>query len=432
MLCGMPDPSSVARRNTWPLVIGQSVSQLGDYLALLFALPVFVRDATGSAAQLGLLSMFETVAVLAFGFVAGVLLDRIRVRRALIAADLVRAAAFGLLAFAVTAGAGTVWMAFGVAFLVGSMATVFDAGLESYVPSVLTDEMLVVANSRLQVGRNVAQTLGFALGGVVLLWGGVAAAFMFRAAAYLVSTAGLLMLREVRRRPQADVEPVWPALVAGLRTLWALGPLRWATASAFAINLAFAPLAAVMVLYAQQDLGIDSDVALGLFFAGFSAIGAAGVALAPRLIRVIGLGRTVIVGGIVFGAGATAAGVSQGVGTVVPFGLAIAGVSISQVAFVTLRQRLSPPERLGRVIAASRTISFAGIPLGAVFGGMAGQAIGLRPLFVGGGLMIVAVACLLIAGPLWTLRADRSPYDESAATSPAPLAGEAEPWERRP
>jgi predicted MFS family arabinose efflux permease len=447
ILARMPEASRVARRNTWPLVIGQSVSQLGDYLALFFALPIFVRDATGSAAQLGLLVMFETVAVLAFGFIAGVLIDRIRVRRALVAADLVRGTAFALLAVAVAVDAGTVWMAFGVAFLVGSMATVFDAGLESYVPSVLTDELLVVGNSRLQVGRNIAQTLGFVAGGFVLAWaGGVAGAFAFRAVAYLVSVTGILLLREIRPRPSMRPEPVWPSLVTGIRSLWGSPPLRWATVSAFAINLAFAPLAAVMTLYAQQDLGVDSDIALGLFFAGFSAIGAGGVALAPRLIRAVGLGRGVIIGAGLFGLGATVAGTTIGVVTVFPFGLAMAGVSINQVAFVTLRQRLTSPDRLGRVVAASRTISFAGIPLGAALGGVLGDAIGLRPLFVGGGLLIAATAALLVGGPLWTVRADSATFDlgtvdalrpdvvarEPARSSASPEGGmptTRDPWE---
>jgi predicted MFS family arabinose efflux permease len=428
----MLDRSAVARRNTWPLVIGQSISQLGDYLALFFALPVFVRDATGSAAQLGLLSMFETMAVLLFGFIAGVFVDRGRGKGILIGTDLVRAAAFSLLAIAIVVDAGTVWMAFGLAFLVGSMATVFDTGLESYVPTVLTDEMLVVANSRLQVGRNLAQTLGFIAGGLILAWGGgVATAFAFDAATYLVSVAAILMLREVRPKPVIAREPVLPALAAGLRALWSSGPLRWATAAAFAINLAFAPLAAVMVLYAQQDLGIDSDLALGIFFAGFSAIGAGGVALAPRIIALLGLGRTLIFGGILFGAGAAVAGVSSGAMTVVPFGLAMAGVSIHQVSFVTLRQRLSPPDRLGRVVAASRTISFAGIPIGALLGGIAGDVIGLRPLFVGGGLMIAAAACLLIAGPLWEVRADRSPHDAPAGGGPEGRSA-VDPWSGAP
>jgi len=123
----MPPGPFDPRRNLWPLVGGQSLSLLGDYLAFFFALPVFVRDLTGSAAQLGLLAVFETAAVVLFGFIAGVLIDRVRVRRALVAAELVRATALALLAIAVVSDAGRVWMAFAVAFLVGSMGTVVAA-----------------------------------------------------------------------------------------------------------------------------------------------------------------------------------------------------------------------------------------------------------------------------------------------------------------
>ena len=390
------------RRNLWPLVAGQSVSQLGDYLAFYFALPVFVRDATGSAAQLGVLAAFETVAVILFGFLAGVLLDRVRMRRAIISADLVRAAGFGLLATAVALDVATVWMAFGVAFLVGAMGTVFDSGLESLMPSVLTDDLLVVANSRLSVGRNLAQTLGFVIGGVVVAWsGGVAGAFAFDALTYLCSVAALLVLVEVRPRPPVVAAPVFAALGSGLRTLWRSTPLRWATAAATLTNLAFAPLAAVMTLYAREDLGIVDDARLGVFFAGFSAIGAAGVMTAPRLVRRIGLGRSVVVGGFMFGAGALATGLVDGWWAVLTLGLALSGVSVNQVGFATLRQRLTPPDHLGRVVSASRTIAWAGIPVGASLGGLVGDHIGLRPLFAGGGIAICTVAALMILGPLW-------------------------------
>jgi MFS family permease len=392
------------RRNLWPLVAGQSVSQLGDYLAFYFALPVFVRDATGSAAQLGVLAAFETVAVILFGFLAGVLLDRVRIRRAIISADLVRAAGFGLLATAVALDVATVWMAFGVAFLVGSMGTVFDSGLESLMPSMLTDDLLVVANSRLSVGRNLAQTLGFVVGGVVVAWsGGVAGAFAFDALTYLCSVAALLVLVEVRPRPPVVAAPVFAALGSGLRTLWRSTPLRWATAAATLTNLAFAPLAAVMTLYAREDLGISDDARLGVFFAGFSAIGAAGVMTAPRLVRRIGLGRSVVVGGFMFGAGALATGLVDGWWAVLTLGLALSGVSVNQVGFATLRQRLTPPDHLGRVVSASRTIAWAGIPVGASLGGLVGDHIGLRPLFAGGGIAICGVAALMILGPLWRI-----------------------------
>ena len=385
------------RRNLWPLVGGQTLSLLGDYLAFFFALPVFVRDITGSAAQLGLLAVSETVAVLLFGFLAGVLLDRVRIRRALVTAELVRASALGLLAIAVVAGVGQAWMAFAVAFLVGSMGTVFDSGLESYATSALTDDLLVTANSRLSVGRNLAQTLGFVLGGFVLAWGGgIAGAFAFDAATYLVSVAGLLFIREIRPRQPIDTDRLWPSLRTGLRSLWSHPALRWGTIAAALTNFAFAPLAAVMTLFASAELGVVSDASLGYFFAGFSVIGAAGVALAPRVIRTVGLGRSVVVGGMVFGLGAIGAGLSPSWTAVFPFGIAM-----NQVAFVTLRQRVTPPDRLGRVIAASRTIAWGGIPAGAALGGWIGDAVGLRPLYVGGGTVIALVAALLILGPLW-------------------------------
>lgn len=398
------------RRNLWPLVAGQSISLLGDYLAFFFALPVFVRDATGSAAQLGVLAAFETVAVLLFGFLAGVLLDTVRVRRAIIAADLVRAVGFALLASAVALDVGEVWMAFAVAFLVGSMGTVFDSGLESLVPAVLTDDLLVVANSRLSMGRNLAQTLGFVVGGVVVAWsGGVAGAFAFNAVSYLCSVVALMVLVEVRPRVRAPRLPVGAALRSGLLTLWRSPPLRWATAAATLTNLAFAPLAAVMTLYAGDDLGLTDDRELGIFFAGFSAIGAAGVALAPRLVRQVGLGRSVVLGGFLFGVGALSTGLVDGWWAVATLGVALGGVSLNQVGFATLRQRLTPSDHLGRVVAASRTIAWAGIPLGASLGGLVGDRIGLRPLFVGGGLAICAVSALMILGPLW--RVEASPAD---------------------
>lgn len=395
-----------ARRNLTPLVVGQSISLLGDYLAFFFALPIFVRDATGSATQLGVLATFETVAVVLFGFLSGVLLDRVSMRRALIAADLVRAAGFTLLAIAVATEVAGPWMAFAVAFLVGSMGTLFDSGLEALMPAVLTDDLLVVANSRLGVGRNLAQTLGFVAGGaMVALTGGVAGAFAFDAATYLVSVIALLLLVEVRPRPPIVVEPVFASLGSGLRFLWRTPPLRWATAAATVTNLAFAPLAAVMTLYAGEELGIDTPGRLGLFFAAFSVLGAVGVGFAPRLVRRIGLGRSVVAGGFVFGMGAIGAGVTDSWVTVIPLGVALSGVSINQVGFATLRQRLTPPDRLGRVIAASRTIAWSGIPVGASLGGIIGDGVGLRPLFVGGGVLIAVIAALLALGPLWRTEA---------------------------
>jgi len=108
----------------------------------------------------------------------------------------------------------------------------------------------------------------------------------------------------------------------------------------------------------------------------------------------------VIIGGLLFGSGAAAAGMAEGWWAVVPLGIATGGVAINQAAFVTMRQRVTPRHLLGRVISASRTIAWMGIPIGATLGGVLGDAVGLRPLYIGGGAIIVAVSLVMIFGPL--------------------------------
>lgn len=415
-------PAGVSRRNRRLIIVGQGVSYLGDYLAFFLALPVFVRDRTGSAGSLGLLAASETAAVFLFGLFAGVLLDRVRLRRAVVFADLARAAAFALLAVAVVGGAEATWMAFAVAFVVGSMGTVFDAGLQSYMPAVVDEEDLAGANGGVESARNFAMMLGFLLGGVVLAWGdGLAAAFAVDAATYLVSVVAVALLREVRPRAVQLPEPVLAALRTGLTTLWNIPRLRWATAAAVVTNFAFAPLAAVLTLYAEAELGIVDDRMLGVFFAVFSGIAAIGGLFAGRIIRRVGMGRSVLVGGALFGLGAIGAGVADGWWAVIPFGIATGGVAINQAAFVTLRQRITPAPVMGRVIATSRTIAWVGIPIGASLGGVLGDVIGLRPLFLIGGAAIALTAGLLAFGPLG--RVDQA-IDPSASSTRSTSSGE--------
>jgi MFS family permease len=292
-------------------------------------------------------------------------------------------------------------MAFAVAFVVGSMGTLFDSGLQSFIPMALSDEQLPTVNGGIEFVRNLAMAVGFIAAGEILeRYGGFSGAFAFDGVTYVVSVMALVMIRQVRRRPRPQYEPMGRALAVGLGYLWRTRPLRWATVAAVATNFAFAPLAAVLVLYAEVELGIAADDELGRFFAVFSLIAAGFGMVAPAAMRRFGVGRSVILGGFLFGTGALAAGIVPGWWAVIPFGILTGGVAINQSAFVTLRQRLTPPDRLGRVIAASRTAAFAGLPLGAYFGAVLGDSIGLRPLFIAGGTVIAIVSLLLVTGPL--------------------------------
>ena len=86
---------------------------------------------------------------------------------------------------------------------------------------------------------------------------------------------------------------------------------------------------------------------------------------------------------------------------VIPAGIALAGVGWVNVAFFTLRQKMTPEELLGRVIAASRTLSWMLIPVGAALGGALAEQIGLVPIYLFGSFGVIGLAAILLGTPLY-------------------------------
>jgi MFS family permease len=396
----------MVRRNTRWILAGQAVSLLGDYIAVL-ALPLFVLELTGSALDLGLTTAFETLPTLLFGFAVGVVLDRVPLRRALVVADLGRAAAFGALAVAAASGAAAPWMVFAVAFLVGSLAVGFDSGLQAWLPSLVPGEALVAVNSRIQLIRTAAWSVGPPLAGFLAGGpGGFGAAFGIDAVTFLVSAGFILALAEITTRPRAEREPWLPSFLTGIRYLVREPRLRPATLGATAANTLFVPMEALLVLFATEALDISDPALIGWFFAGHSILGALGVVAAPRIAGRIGLGPTFVLGLVMLGGGflsltlasdavAALSPVASVVVAAIPAGVSVAGVSFTNVAFSTLRQQIPPPELLGRVIAATRTFAWAGLPLGAALGGLLGERVGAEAVYITASFSIICVGALL-------------------------------------
>jgi MFS family permease len=414
MTAGPPldDADPAARRNVRWIIGGQSASMLGDNVAIL-ALPLFIVALTGSALDLGLTSALETVPTLLFGFAVGVLLDRVAMRRTLVIAELGRAGAFLVLALAAAWGVARVWMVFAAAFLVGSLTVTFDSGLQAWLPALSGGRALVVVNSRLQFVRTVAWTLGPPLAGFLSgTAGGFPIAFGLDAATFLISALTLGLLVEVHPRPLPSRDPWLASFREGISCLWHLPALRAATLAGTLGNLIFVPMEALLVLFCQQGLGIAQDSYIGWFFGGQALLGAFGIMAAPVISRRLGLGRAFVAGLVAMGGGFLALSLSAPafaslpewgatLAAIFPAGLAVTGVSFVNVCFTTLRQQLPPARLRGRVIAASRSLAWAGLPLGAVVGGAIGQRFGVGPVYVGASAIIVAIGLSLVRSSLW-------------------------------
>lgn len=390
---------------------------LGDYIAF-FTLPYFMLSLRGRAVDLGLTAFAETLPMLLFGLAAGVFLDRMRrLGRALIIADLVRSGAFAFLAFVASPWgpeltvATTAGVILAVAFLVGSMSVLFDSGLQTYMTQSLLETDLIRTNSQLGLARTLALSVGPLAGGLaVTLGGGFAVAFSINALTFIVSAFFLRLVKPIRSVAARSSEQFRHAITLGLRILFADRRLRWGTIGGTMTNFVFQPLEALLVLFvAQEILGIEriTDVASseGLAVGGFialqAAIGSIGVAFANRMAKKVPLGTMYIIGLFLLGGGFLSVVIMRNWFAVIPAGIAITGVTWVNVSLMTLRQKLAPPDQMGRVIAASRTLAWAGLPLGAALGGILAGKYGIIPVYVLGSCSVIIVTLLLTRTALY-------------------------------
>ncbi|MER7186333.1 MFS transporter, partial [Streptomyces hyaluromycini] len=111
--------------------LAQTLSVLGDSFSLI-ALPLLVLQATGSVAQMGLLTGVGGAAMVLAAVFAGVVVDRADRRKLLIACDLVRMVLYGLVPLVWLAGP-RLWLLYVVLPLCEAVGMLFAVGYVTVV-----------------------------------------------------------------------------------------------------------------------------------------------------------------------------------------------------------------------------------------------------------------------------------------------------------
>jgi MFS family permease len=379
---------------------GETVSQVGTMVSHL-ALPLLAATSLGATAwEMGLLVAAERGAFLLVGLPAGVLLDRVRRRPVMIAADLVRFALLASIPLAWALGVLTFAQLLVVALLAGVATVFFDVGYQSVLPAVVGRAGLVDGNAKLESTRAAAETAGPALGGGLVQLVGAAAAVLLDAVTYLVSAAFLLRMRTGEAVPARDpARSLRAEMAEGMRYVLGHQLLRPITLCTGTANLFGGVLAAVSVLFLARELGQPPAV-IGLVLAAGSAGGVLGALTASRWIRSLGQGRTVVISLLVTGPVALALPLTTPGAGLAWFGLGMAAVAyggvVYNVAQVSFRQAVTPDRLLGRMNASIRFLVWGTIPIGGLLGGALGELIGLRAT-----LLVTAVGMLL--SPVWVV-----------------------------
>ncbi|GAA1708301.1 MFS transporter [Nonomuraea bangladeshensis] len=370
-----------------------ALSNLADGV-LKTGAPLLAVSMTRSPTLVSLVGAAATLPWLLLALPAGAIADRADRRRIMATAGAVRAVALAVAAVLAASGALDLWVLL-AAVLAAGVAEVFaDTSAQSVLPMTVPASQLTRANGRVfsaqQIGNEFA---GAPVAGLLV---GLLPAAVFGAPALLYAAAAALLLgmrgtyRPARNTTQADGRSVSGPLLReigeALRYLLAHRVLRSLAITAGLLNLANSAYFAVFVLWAVGDgsaIGLPPE-GYGLMMTALAAGAVLGSLLAERIAGAFGEFRALTACWL-------ASSVLLLVPVVAPSPWALYPTAVlwgvlggaANVLVISTRQRLIPPELLGRVNSAYRLIGMGGMPLGAALGGVVAEFAGLPAVLLG-------------------------------------------------
>lgn len=385
----------------------QAISEVGTQVTVL-ALPTTAILLLGAEPlQVGLMTAAQFAPFPLLSLLAGVHVDRAMRRRVMVACDLLRGLTLSSIPLAFSLGHLGMSQLYAVAVVVGCATVFFITASQSLLPSVVPREDLLDANGRFEVSRSVAILAGPAIAGSVIQRLGAPIAILIDSVSFIGSASLLGLVTEPRRSLPAR-RSVLHELRQGLVALFSMPTVWRLSISSALINLGVNIIYAVQLVFVYRVLHFPPGL-VGILL-GASALGSiAGAVAGPRLTRRIGVRSTLVLSSLACALPfALVPAATRPVGPAVlvaAWALVAAGFPIFNANVVSIRQRVAPPDLIGRVNAGSRTLVFGAIPVGAALGGVLGTWAGLRAtIFVG--VLVAATAVIpIITSPLHPITA---------------------------
>jgi len=387
------------------LWLASTTSALGSGLAVIAA-PLFVAAHTKSPLIVSATFGAAWLPWLLFALPGGVLVDRVDRRRLMVAIDWARVVAMAVLAAALLAGWASIALLDGVLFVINAGEVVFRSASQAMVSAVVPRARLERANGWLVGGTTLMQQMiAGPLGGFLFVVA-VSAPFLVNAGTYAASAVLIGLVAGTYRASGADTSNGDPGsrplsraraeLAEGFRWLARQRVLRTMTVLIGLLNVTLTAATAVLVLLAKERLHLGS-VGYGTLFT-CEAVGALlGSVVGDRLIKRVTATWTIRVG-LLIETGLHLVLATSRSAYLVGAMLFAFGVhsALWTIVGTSLRQRLTPPEMLGRVASTSLFIAAGGNCVGAMLGGVIAARFGITaPYWVG------FVAAAFVSATTW-------------------------------
>ncbi|MFL6071925.1 MAG: MFS transporter [Mycobacteriales bacterium] len=393
----MPAPSLLGslrhatHRRLW---LGQAASRLGDGM-LPVALALTVLHGHRSRTDLGLVLGAESLAMVACVLFGGVVADRFRRTRVMVASDVLGLAS--VLCFAVVGSGAPTALLMALAAVGGASGALFQPAYLALMPSVVPAADLRAANALRSLTGRAGAIAGPVLAGVLAAAGGPRLAFLADGATFLVSTltlvglaeparpertAGASLLAEARDGLCAVWRRRWIATVIGQGTVQLVCVMSPALVLLPLVLDRHGQLSAYGPLLACQAAGA---VAGGVVAARWTPPEPGTFALASLLLLAFEL---------------LAMALAAPVWLLVP---AVTGTGYGYATFgvywTSALQREVPDDLLARVFAVDQLGTMALAPVGLALAPVAAAAVGLVPVLVFAAAVLVASTVVILPVP---------------------------------
>jgi MFS family permease len=386
-------PARMGTSFRW-LVGSAWVSNLGDGIGLA-AGPLLVASQTSDPLLVALAALLQRLPWLLFGLYAGVLADRLDRRLIVVAVDLMRASALGVLTVAVVTGHVDITVVLVTMFLLGTAEVFADTAVHTLLPMVVAKPDLGIGNARMMAaGLTMNQLVGPAVGAVLFAAG---TAWPFLVQAVCVVLGALLVSRMVLPPLERAAGPshVGRDIAEGFRWTWSNGPVRTLTLTIITFNVTYGAAWSVLVLYATQTLDMG-PVGFGLLTTVGALGGIAGTASYDWLERHASLASIMRVGLLV--ETFTMLGLAV---TTTPWVAMVILFCFGAHAFIwgttsrTVRMRAVPAQLQGRVGSLYSIGVYGGMIAGQALGGVIARIWGVTGpfwfAFVGSAVLLALI-----------------------------------------
>lgn len=375
--------------------IAAFVSNTGGWMQSA-GLPYVAYQLTGTNGGVGATGFMQYVPVLIAGAVGGWLADSFDLRKLLILTQLAQACFAFALWVLVSQGWATPTSLAAVAFLGGLASGLNIPVWQSFVGKLVPRSIMLNAVTLNSTQFNAARACGTFSAGIVIALAGPSLVFAIDAVSFVAVLFALSLIRDYRRRdPVPRVHPVRD-LIAGARYVWGTGAIRSACFAIAAVAGFASPLFSFLpASYGQDEFGV-TGWRLGLLL-GAGGIGSLG--LAPLILtRGATMSRRRLLGVSM----ATYALATMAVGLAPTWQVAVVGLACYGGSYLAIASALNTTIQLtarddmrGKALAIFVMCLTGALPLGLLVWGWAADTIGIRPVTVGAGAMLLGATVIM-------------------------------------